>query len=90
MRQQVEFDRATEFTDDSQTPDKCLSLWNGQPCPHPPEFLIVTKSRVGFAVMCLCHKTRYEQFDTGDDYTVEPYSLERALELQQLVKETYG
>lgn len=75
--------------DNSSEPDKCETLWGRNECPNAPAFLIVTISRPGFAVMCEPHKEGYEKFQRGHDYRVEPYSLERAKELQAQVDAVY-
>lgn len=73
------------FIDNTPEPDKCESHWGSNECPNAPAFLIVVISRPGFAIMCEPHKEGFLQFNKGGDYRVEPYSLERAKELQVLV-----
>lgn len=70
------------FIDNSVEPDKCETLWGRNECPNRPAFLIVTISRSGFAIMCEPHKDGFTNFNRGGDYRVEPYSLERAKEIQ--------
>lgn len=78
------------FIDNSPEPDKCETLWKpGVPCPNNPEFLIVVISKPGFAIMCEPHKNGFLQFNKSGDYGVEPYSLERAKELQAQIDAVY-
>lgn len=85
--------RLNSYIDNPSAPTVCEQRWvDGIQCPDPPSFLVVTKHATGFAVMCKEHK---DDFDLSmrllecNDYIIEPYSLERAVELQQKVREAY-
>lgn len=78
------------FIDNTPEPDKCETKWGRNECPNAPAFLIVVISRSGFAIMCEPHKNGFVDFNKGDDYKVEPYSLTRAKELQAEVDRAYS
>lgn len=68
--------------DNSTEPTACETSWGNLKCPNAPAFLIITISNPGFAIMCEPHKEGFDRFQRGHDYRVEPYTLNRAKELQ--------
>jgi len=49
--------------------------------------LIITKRKPGFAIVCGPHRESFERSFASDDYTIEPYTLARAKELQAALGE---
>jgi hypothetical protein len=81
--------RVEEFIDNDVDPTSCESKWGDLPCVNAPAWLLITISRPGFALMCEEHRAGFEGSVQGHDYTVEPYTLERAKELQRFVSDHY-
>ena len=77
------------FIDNSVDPISCEALWGENKCPNAPEFLIIVKSKPGFAVMCGPHRVGFDNWQGGHDYTVEPYTFRRAKELQTIMDAAY-
>lgn len=64
--------------------DSCSCRWGFVKCPNIPEFIVIgVAKKIMFSIMCEPHKIDFEE-DYGPPegkYTVEPYTLERATEL---------
>jgi hypothetical protein len=59
-------------------------------CPNTAAFILVTESKVGYSLMCARCLENYESNYGFVDVNVEPYTRERAEEIDALVRETYG
>lgn len=78
------------FIDNELEPVACESRSGGNDCPNLPKWILVTISAPGFAVVCDEHRAGFDRLQQGRDYTVEPYTLERAKDLQKFVRDHYA
>jgi hypothetical protein len=59
-------------------------------CPNKASLIVVVEGAAGFSLMCDVCRDNYQNRFTLVGVTVEPYTPERAAELDSLVRATYA